>query len=270
MIEYALIIIKPDAKERGLEEEIYKGLCHLNLQVAKIGSIHFDINLLMDFYQWSKIDFPTEMENYMCAESLPILIAGDKNAISKTMAYKEAVRKRFFNGPLKNLFHSPVTHEESQWQYNFLKNKGAIMNNQRTRNQVEAIVFKKMESGEFLFLMLLRAPERGGFWQPVTGNVGIGESFENAALREVKEELGIKNVIRLIDTEYSYEFFDNGMDQFERIFGVEVSVGQQIQLSSEHTEYYWATKDEALNKYLKYPGNKEGLKRLHKIMTKKS
>lgn len=269
MIEYALIIIKPDAKERGLEKEIYKGLYRLDLQVEKVGSIHFDINLLMDFYQWSKIDFPIEMENYMCIDPLPILTAGGKNAIGKTMAYKEAIRKRFFNGPLKNLFHSPATHEESQWQYNFLKNKGVIMNNQRTRNQVEAIVFKETESGEFLFLMLLRAPERGGFWQPVTGNVEIDESFEDAALREVEEELGVKKVIRLFDTEYSYEFFDNGMDQFERIFGVEVSVDQQIHLSSEHTEYHWATKGEALNKYLKYPGNKEGLKRLHEIITKK-
>ncbi len=114
MIEYALIIIKPDAKARGLEEEIYEGLCRLNLQIDKVGNIHFDLNILMDFYQWSKIDFPTEMENYMCIEPLPIFIAGGKDAIKRTMVYKESVRKRFFNGPLKNLFHSPISFEESQ------------------------------------------------------------------------------------------------------------------------------------------------------------
>ncbi|MDE2038178.1 MAG: NUDIX domain-containing protein [Patescibacteria group bacterium] len=134
---------------------------------------------------------------------------------------------------------------------------------QRTRNQVEAIVFRTLPSGVLLFLMLKRTPERGGFWQPVTGNVEEGEAFEAAALREVREELGITETVRLIDTEYSYEFTDNGIDQFERIFGVQVVPDQGVKLSSEHTEYRWATKDEAIDTYLKYPGNKEGLRRLY-------
>jgi 8-oxo-dGTP pyrophosphatase MutT (NUDIX family) len=117
--------------------------------------------------------------------------------------------------------------------------------------------------------MLLRTPERGGFWQPVTGNVEVGESFENAALREVREELGIDSVIQLIDTEYSYEFFDNGMDQFERIFGVEVTDDQEVRLSPEHTEYCWVSRDKAINDYLKYPGNKEGLRLLFDKLCRK-
>lgn len=270
MIEYSLIIIKPDAYERGVEKEIYDGLSFLGLKLEKIGKVHFDLNLLMDFYQWVQIDFPVEMENYMCIEPLQILIASGKNAITKTMSCKKDLRKKYFNGPLKNLFHCPVSYEESQWQYNFLLNKGAIMSKSRTRNQVEAIVFQKSNSSEYLYLMLLRSPERGGFWQPVTGNVEVGESFENAVLREVDEELGINKPTQLIDTKYSYEFFDNNMDQFERIFGVEIQTGQEVVLSSEHTEYHWATKDEAINKYLKYPGNKEGLRRLHKILTEKA
>ncbi|OGN06702.1 MAG: hypothetical protein A3B86_04660, partial [Candidatus Yanofskybacteria bacterium RIFCSPHIGHO2_02_FULL_38_22b] len=137
------------------------------------------------------------------------------------------------------------------------------MKKPKTRNQVEAIVFKRLPSGEFYFLMLKRTPQRGGFWQPVTGNVEEGETFEAAALREVKEELGITEIIQLIDTEYSYEFTDNGLDQFERIFGVQVSPDQEVRLSSEHTEYHWAIAEEALNVYLKYDGNKEGLRRLH-------
>ena len=137
------------------------------------------------------------------------------------------------------------------------------MKKPKTRNQVEAIVFKRLPSGEFYFLMLKRTPQRGGFWQPVTGNVEDGETFETAALREVQEELGIADPLRLIDTEYSYEFTDNDPDQFERVFGLQVSPHQEVRLSSEHTEYYWATTEEALNVYLKYDGNKEGLRRLH-------
>jgi len=139
--------------------------------------------------------------------------------------------------------------------------------NNRTPNQVEAIVFKRLPSGEFYFLMLKRIPSRGGFWQPVTGNVEANETFEAAALREVHEELGITETIQLIDTEYSYKFHDNGMDQFERIFGVEVSQDQEVRLSSEHSEFVWVSKDDALNVYLKYPGNKEGLRRLYQKVT---
>ncbi len=204
-----------------------------------------------------------EMKNYMCVELLSVWLASGKNAITQTMSFKELFRKKHFNGPLKNFFHSPLTIEESQWQYNLLKNKGAIMSNTRTRNQVEAIVFKRLESGEFSFLMLKRVPKMGGFWQPVTGNVEVAESFEDAVLREVQEELGIDDIIKLIDTEFSYEFTDNNMDQFERIFGVEVSINQNVKLSSEHTEYCWVSRDEAINDYLKYPGNKEGLRRLY-------
>ncbi|MBI3631817.1 MAG: NUDIX domain-containing protein [Candidatus Staskawiczbacteria bacterium] len=137
----------------------------------------------------------------------------------------------------------------------------------RIKNKVLVIVFKKLVTGEFSFLMLKRGPERGGFWQPVTGGVEEGESFEKAALREVQEELGITKITELIDLNYSYEFTKNGLDQFEKIFGVQISTNQIVKLSFEHTEYYWATKDEALDVYLKYPGNKQGLKELYMKIT---
>mgnify|MGYP001576940004 FL=1 len=39
MIEYSLIIIKPDTRERGLEKEIYDSLSILGLQTEKIGKL---------------------------------------------------------------------------------------------------------------------------------------------------------------------------------------------------------------------------------------
>lgn len=130
------------------------------------------------------------------------------------------------------------------------------------RNQVEAIVFRHNEDRSTSFLVLKRAPHRGGFWQPVTGKVEEGESFEMAARREVGEELGITEILKLVDTEFFYEFTDHGEDQFEYILGAQVKPDQEITLSAEHTEYAWVTLGDALNKYLKYPGNKEGMRRL--------
>ena len=266
--EFALLLIKPDGTERGLESEILCGLEMKGLRVEKIGTIQFDLQLVLDFYQWQKLDHPEEIMGYVCAKPLPVWIVTGNEAISKTMSLKNRLREKYYNGPLKNLFHCPSSPEESVRQFELIKQKIKPMKKQRTKNQVEAIVFKKIPTGEFLFLMLKRSPERGAFWQPVTGNVEEGETFEHAALREVKEELGITEIVRLIDTEYSYEFNDNGLDQFERIFGVEVSPDKSVTLSSEHTEYAWATMEEALNTFLKYPGNKEGLRRLYQRVTK--
>lgn len=264
--EFAMVLIKPDATERGLEVEILSGLERMGLQVAQYGTIQFDTKFVLEFYEWEKLDYPDEINGYICVTPLPVWIVTGDDAIGKTMELKTYLRKKYCNGPLKNLFHSPVSQEESQKQFELIKEKCKPMK-QRTRNQVEAIVFKTLPSGEYLFLMLKRTPQRGGFWQPVTGNVEEGEAFETAALREVREELGIVHVTRLVDTEYSYEFTDNGLDQFERIFGVQVSPDQEVKLSSEHTEYRWVAKDEAINSYLKYPGNKEGLRRLHQKLT---
>jgi len=263
--EFSVILIKPDATERGFEADIFNDLTAEGLVIVKIGTVQFDLNFVLDFYGWLKIDYPEAMSDYICVNPLPVWIAKGNNAISKVMSVKNRLRAKYCNHPLKNLFHCPSSQEESQRQYDLLMQGDKLMKNKKTRtkNQVEAIVFKRLVSGELLFLMLKRTPERGGFWQPVTGNVEEGESFEVAALREIQEELGINTIIRLIDTGYSYEFTDNGLDQFERIFGIEVSINQEVNLSHEHTEYKWVSKEEALEVYLKYPGNKEGLRRLY-------
>ncbi len=131
----------------------------------------------------------------------------------------------------------------------------------KTNNQVEVIIFKK-EKGQVLFLMLKRNPQKGGFWQPITGNVKPNENFREAALREMREETEITKFLEIIDTEYSFNFFDDGRVQHEKVFGVRVDNKTLIKLSSEHTEFRWVNKEEALSNYLKYPGNKTGLLKL--------
>ncbi|MDO8436042.1 MAG: NUDIX pyrophosphatase [bacterium] len=136
----------------------------------------------------------------------------------------------------------------------------------KTNNQVEAFLFRKSPSRGVLFLVLKRSPEKGGFWQPITGNVKEGETFEEAARREIQEETGITQTLSLIDTGYSFDFFDDNRWQYERVFGAEVGEDTSIVLSREHIEFRWVTKEEALNQYLKWPGNKEGLKKLSEFL----
>ena len=132
----------------------------------------------------------------------------------------------------------------------------------KTSNQIEVIVFKNDSELGYKYLMLKRNLQKGGFWQPITGNVNPSETFEEAAIRELEEETGITEFMRIFDTGYSFEFFDDDRQQHEKVFAVEVGTKVEIRLSEEHTEFKWTTKDECVTKYLKYSGNIAGLKTL--------
>ncbi len=267
--EFSLIVIKPDALERNLSRRIRQELETEGLMVHVIGFIQFDLQLVKDFYRWLEFEHPVAVEGYLCGLSLPVWAVEDVSAVDKALSVKTRLRAELCGGRLKNLFHCSTSQVEFRWEYNVVRTRGVIVT-KKTNNQVEVVVFKESPTGGVSFLVLKRNPRKGGFWQPVTGNVELGESFEEAAAREVREELGVESVLELIDTGYSFEFFDDNRQQFERVFGARVWEGQRIKLSPEHTEYMWVSKDEALDSYLKYPGNKEGLVRLWDVLARRT
>ncbi|MCK4477648.1 NUDIX pyrophosphatase [Candidatus Bathyarchaeota archaeon] len=136
--------------------------------------------------------------------------------------------------------------------------------------QVQAILFRKI-NGKIQYLLLKRIKE--GFWQPVTGGIEEGEIKIEALKREVREETGIKNVVRIMKDIYYDEFWDffkrEGCQHLikEYVFGVEVSSNEKITISREHFEYKWCSLKEAL-KLLKWKGNKEALKKLDEILSR--
>ena len=131
----------------------------------------------------------------------------------------------------------------------------------RTENQIEVFFYKKLPDGQYSFLLMKRVPERGGFWQPLTGGVEQGETFEEAIKREALEETGTTKMMGVVDSNYHYKFTDEGRHHVEYIFGVEVPTNTDIRLSHEHDDFRWVSKNEALQ-LLKWPGNKEGLRKL--------
>lgn len=130
--------------------------------------------------------------------------------------------------------------------------------------EVEAILFK-LNNGTPLFLLLKRALDRGGFWQPVTGGINPGEEIKNALVREINEETGVKDFIRIIDNVYYFEFDGGNGFMKEYVFGVEISPDQNIQISEEHTERRWCSLEEAIE-LLKWDSNKEGFRRLYSLL----
>jgi len=104
----------------------------------------------------------------------------------------------------------------------------------------------RLNSGNLEFLLLLRSKKKiyANQWRMVGGKVEQGESYWEAALREVKEELGlIPDSFWVIPSVNS--FYEAKSDQIHQIpaFAAEIS-NQEITLDTEHTEYRWVKVDE--------------------------
>ena len=130
--------------------------------------------------------------------------------------------------------------------------------------QVEAIIFRR-NSNRIEYLLLKRLPERNGFWQPVTGGVEEGETLTEALRREIREETGIENLVRVIEDIYYFEFSDPNLNK-EYVFGVEVASTEVVVLDGEeHSEYRWCGIKDALQ-LLSWKENKEALEKLNTIL----
>lgn len=134
--------------------------------------------------------------------------------------------------------------------------------------QIEVILFRYI-NGSYEYLLLKRISSRGGFWQPVTGGLEEGEQLHHAALREVEEETGITNTIRIIDNIHLF-ILEEDPNVKEYVFGAEIDPNSKIVLDKniyeEHDDHRWCSFEEAMT-LLKWPGNKEALKKLNKILT---
>jgi dATP pyrophosphohydrolase len=106
-----------------------------------------------------------------------------------------------------------------------------------------------------------------GIWQLVSGTIEGNEGGVEAALREFKEETGLK-VNKFWVVPYVDSFFDSTHDvvNLSPLFAAQVEAGIEPRLSSEHSEHCWFTYEEAFKK-LVWPGQRAGLKVTHDYIT---
>lgn len=121
----------------------------------------------------------------------------------------------------------------------------------RRRNEsIEYLVMKRSDDEEIY----------PGIWQVVTGMIEPDESAQEAALRELHEESGLRP-LEFYCLPYITSFFSIRRNQLQHVpvFAAIVDENAVVMLSDEHSEFKWVSFDEAI-KLLPFPSHKDGTK----------
>jgi lipoyl(octanoyl) transferase len=116
-------------------------------------------------------------------------------------------------------------------------------------------------------LILRREPQRGGFWQQVTGRIEPGETAEAAARRELLEETGADVPVEPLGYRHAFAL-DPSINRArpgelvmveETAFAARLPAGFLPTLSDEHAEHAWATPEEAVSR-IRFAGLRKALR----------
>lgn len=125
--ERTLVMIKPDALERGLVEVIRSEIQASGFVVIPIGQAIFTLDLVHDFYQFENAEWAEEVCKYLCLRPVPLWLVEGHDAVAKMMDIKQLIRKRMRTGNPQNLLHCSSNEERFYWEYSVLTKSGRIV-----------------------------------------------------------------------------------------------------------------------------------------------
>jgi bis(5'-nucleosidyl)-tetraphosphatase len=132
-----------------------------------------------------------------------------------------------------------------------------------------AVIYFEKANGERRYLAL-HYP--AGHWDFPKGGVEDGESEEQAARREIREETGltiesfVSNFKKKID--YHYRRAD-GLSHKQVIFFLARATSDRIQISYEHSGYEWLTFDQAIRR-LSFDNARNILREANEFLSKEA
>lgn len=133
------------------------------------------------------------------------------------------------------------------------------------------IFFRNTPEGrKYLIVRSTRnVPGRAEFWDIPKGGLEKGERGIDAALRESKEEAGVKKFLLVPDFKETMRYFTRRdgkpVPKFVAVFLAEARE-TKVKLSWEHDEFAWATFEEAMKKLTTM---KKALKAADEFLSKK-
>lgn len=118
----SLVVIKPDAIQRGLVDKIEKKLNQRGLQIIKRETIEADRKFIIDL--WPRVlDYEGRLEKslvYLGQTLLLIWLVEGVSAVEKTVKIKEEIRGKYCNNEFYTLLHCPDTEEDFLREYKVL------------------------------------------------------------------------------------------------------------------------------------------------------
>lgn len=133
----------------------------------------------------------------------------------------------------------------------------AVFDREITHKEHDLEIVKVVVTSRDQILLLERRPDKAGFWQPVTGRLEAGESFEEAARRELAEETGIQasSALERLDLVQSFVIDPEylGSDEIvfvrEHLYRLELDSRPEVTVSpEEHRGFEWLTVSQALER----------------------
>ncbi|QSQ25485.1 lipoyl(octanoyl) transferase LipB [Pyxidicoccus parkwayensis] len=125
-----------------------------------------------------------------------------------------------------------------------------------------SIAVMRGRGAEAQVLLVRRKPERGGFWQVLTGRLEPGETPAQAAVRELEEETRLR--LTPVDLHYRHAF---ALGEIlppklveENAFAAFCAPDAEVRLGPEHDAYEWVDVPTALER-LPFDGLRETVKR---------
>ena len=139
------------------------------------------------------------------------------------------------------------------------------------RPEEVAVVIRRPGARGVEFLVLLRSPEKLGYWHLVAGGVEWGETPATAAARELAEETGLRAEPAPLDDPVTYDLSGDPESVRERFpagterivvwpYVADAPPGWEPTLDEEHVEHRWLTVDDAVH-LLHYPEPREAVRR---------
>lgn len=121
--------------------------------------------------------------------------------------------------------------------------KGSVKN-----EKCQVWVLSKTEEKEWRVLLLKTLPERGAFWQPVTGTIEPDELLHKGALREAIEETGLPPLKSIEPLGFEFEFEGKWGPTHETAFYYETYSGcpKATLDQREHQDFQWVTFNQAI------------------------
>ena len=120
--KFSVVMIKPDAIQRGLVGKIEEKLTQHGLQIIKRRIIEADRKFIIDLWP-TVVDYEGRLEKsllYLAQAPLLIWLVEGNDALIETKMVKQEIRKRYCYDDFHTIFHCPDTEQDFLREYRVL------------------------------------------------------------------------------------------------------------------------------------------------------